>query len=70
VWCSLGFRQFLKMEWSVGDFLWLPFEGVKVLAVGLVDAIASAYPCELLCNTRESLRHPELSPRRRDEEKR
>ena len=36
----------------------------------LVDAIASAYPCELLCNTRESLRHPELFPRRRDEEKR
>jgi len=27
----------LKVEWSVGEFLWLPFEGVRVLAVGLVD---------------------------------
>jgi len=37
MWCSLAFRQFLKVDWSVGEFLWLPFEGVGVLAVGFID---------------------------------
>jgi hypothetical protein len=37
MWCGLGFGQFLKVEWSIGKFLWLPFEGVKVQAVSLVD---------------------------------
>jgi len=31
------FGQFPAVGWSVGESLWLPFEGAKVLAVGLVD---------------------------------
>ena len=31
------FGQFPAVGWSVGEFLWPPFEGAKVLAVRLVD---------------------------------
>jgi len=30
--------SFRRWSGSVGEFLWLPFEGIGVLAVGLVDA--------------------------------